>query len=362
MEIGAKIRHLRCKAGLTQEQLAEKLGLSAQSVSKWENAVAMPDITLLPKLSEEFGVSIDELFDLTREQKLRRIENRMDLEAELPGDVFREYEEFLNEQLSATNGKGRILSLLAHLYHHRMSSDARKVSRFAREAIRMAPEKKDCQWLLDMAEGQNTWDWNVANHAGSIDFYKELIQNDHVTPHTPLPYYYLLDNLIADHRTKEAAEYLEELRKLPAHRPFLIPIYQAHIALAEYNADKADRIIEQSMSEFSQDAGFLFEVAQYHARKCEYEKAIEHYEASYTNETRRPRFTDALHAIAVIYEILGDCEKAAATYDRILDSMRNEWGLTEETSLLDAEQEKNRLLQKALYPQHTIAAPRLKNF
>ena len=129
MEIGAKIKYLRCKSGLTQEQLAEKLGLSGQSVSKWENAVAMPDITLLPKLAEEFGVSIDELFDLTCEQKLRRIENRMDLEGELPGDVFREYEEFLKEQLAAGLDRRRILSLLAHLYHHRMQSDARKVSR-----------------------------------------------------------------------------------------------------------------------------------------------------------------------------------------------------------------------------------------
>ena len=48
MEMGKKIRQLRFKAGLTQEQLAEKLGISPQSVSKWENAVAMPDITTLP--------------------------------------------------------------------------------------------------------------------------------------------------------------------------------------------------------------------------------------------------------------------------------------------------------------------------
>ena len=65
MEIGSKIKQLRYKCGLTQEQLASRLGISAQSVSKWENAVAMPDITLLPMLAEVFGVSIDELFDLT---------------------------------------------------------------------------------------------------------------------------------------------------------------------------------------------------------------------------------------------------------------------------------------------------------
>ena len=56
MDIGNKIKQLRYKAGLTQEQLASKLGISSQSVSKWETSVSMPDITLLPLLAEEFGV------------------------------------------------------------------------------------------------------------------------------------------------------------------------------------------------------------------------------------------------------------------------------------------------------------------
>jgi transcriptional regulator with XRE-family HTH domain len=82
MELGKKIKQLRLKTGLTQEQLAEKLGIGAQSVSKWENAVAMPDISALPLLAEIFGVSIDDLFDLTVEQRLNRIESRMDVEDE----------------------------------------------------------------------------------------------------------------------------------------------------------------------------------------------------------------------------------------------------------------------------------------
>ena len=69
MEMGQKIKQLRFKAGLTQEQLAEQMGVSAQSVSKWETGASMPDISLLPILAETFGVSIDELFDLTREQR-----------------------------------------------------------------------------------------------------------------------------------------------------------------------------------------------------------------------------------------------------------------------------------------------------
>ena len=70
MDIGNKIKILRQKIGVTQEQLGEKIGVSGQSISKWETGVTMPDITLLPILSSELGVTIDELFDLTAEQKL----------------------------------------------------------------------------------------------------------------------------------------------------------------------------------------------------------------------------------------------------------------------------------------------------
>ena len=132
MEIGNKIKQLRYKSGLTQEQLASNLGISAQSVSKWETAVSMPDITLLPSLAREFGVSIDELFDLAVDQKLQRIEKRIEVEEELAPDVFREYEEVLKNELLKSNDKARILSLLANLYHHRMEADAKKVSRYAR--------------------------------------------------------------------------------------------------------------------------------------------------------------------------------------------------------------------------------------
>ena len=46
---------------LTQDQLAEQMGVSSQAVSKWENDLSCPDISLLPSLSDLFGISIDEL-------------------------------------------------------------------------------------------------------------------------------------------------------------------------------------------------------------------------------------------------------------------------------------------------------------
>ena len=50
MNIGNKIRELRKQQGITQEQLAESIGISFQAVSKWENNIALPDITLAPAL------------------------------------------------------------------------------------------------------------------------------------------------------------------------------------------------------------------------------------------------------------------------------------------------------------------------
>ena len=61
--IGTKIQALRKNKGITQEQLAEVLAVSAQAVSKWENSVSMPDIHLLPVIARYFGITMDELFN-----------------------------------------------------------------------------------------------------------------------------------------------------------------------------------------------------------------------------------------------------------------------------------------------------------
>ncbi len=63
MNIGSKISKLRKKFNFSQEQLANKLGISFQAVSKWENGNSSPDIELLSKLSAIFNVSIDYLLD-----------------------------------------------------------------------------------------------------------------------------------------------------------------------------------------------------------------------------------------------------------------------------------------------------------
>ena len=62
--IGDKIKELRKSRGITQEQLAQAIGISFQAVSKWENHIALPDITLVPALANYFEISCDELFGM----------------------------------------------------------------------------------------------------------------------------------------------------------------------------------------------------------------------------------------------------------------------------------------------------------
>ena len=340
MELGIKIRTLRFKAGLTQEQLAEKLGIGAQSVSKWENAATMPDITLLPILAETFGVSIDDLFDLTTEQRFSRIEHRMDIEDDLPQDVFLEYEEFLKAQLTNEAHKKRATELIAYLYWHRMEMFAKKASLRAREAVRLSPGEKGCQWILQKAEGHAAWDWNMSNHTGAIEFYKDLVRKN---PGEKLPYEFLLDNLIADRRAEEADRFLDRLGALKDADPVIVGFYRAHIALARYDEKTADGIVERLLAEHPDDFACLFEAAQYRTKKCDWMKAIELYELSFEKETRRPRFQDELMAIRDIYEILGDYPNAARTCGRIIELLRNEWGITEGDELKALQEKKARL-------------------
>ena len=74
MHIGENIKRLRKEKDLTQETLAEALGVSCASVSKWERQETFPDITLLQPLAYFFGVSVDDLLGYDREKIQKEID------------------------------------------------------------------------------------------------------------------------------------------------------------------------------------------------------------------------------------------------------------------------------------------------
>ena len=77
--LAANILKYRKISGFTQHEFAQKLGVTSQAVSRWENAKAAPDITILPIMADIFGCYIDNLFG-----RMVKIENHFDLCTELP--------------------------------------------------------------------------------------------------------------------------------------------------------------------------------------------------------------------------------------------------------------------------------------
>ena len=64
IKLGEKIKSLRKEKNVSQEVLAQYLGVTFQAVSKWENGAALPDVAAIPAIALFFGVSTDQLFDI----------------------------------------------------------------------------------------------------------------------------------------------------------------------------------------------------------------------------------------------------------------------------------------------------------
>ena len=78
LAIGENIRKFRKKNDLTQEALADRLGVSYQSVSRWENGATYPDLELIPAIAEVLAVTVDELMGMPQIEKEKRATEAFD--------------------------------------------------------------------------------------------------------------------------------------------------------------------------------------------------------------------------------------------------------------------------------------------
>lgn len=76
--LGMMISSLRKEKGMTQLELAEKMGVTDKAVSKWERDMSFPDINSIPKLAEIFEISVDELMQVKTETKENISKNKVD--------------------------------------------------------------------------------------------------------------------------------------------------------------------------------------------------------------------------------------------------------------------------------------------
>lgn len=143
MSIGKNIYMLRKEKLLTQGQLAEKLGVSTQAVSKWENDQCAPDVSMFPILANLFGVSIDRLFGYYEgmaKDAVREIQKRAD-ESE---SLFEEIETFrdgLRRYPGSVELKVSLAFAVSQMRH--VSRDAAKIASAEEESVRLCSEVID---------------------------------------------------------------------------------------------------------------------------------------------------------------------------------------------------------------------------
>ena len=114
MNLHHKLRQLRRQNGFTQEDLAEALSVSRQTVSKWENGVSAPDLSLIPPIAAFFGVSTDTLFEYDLSQSRRNVEDIVARAARIRREHPAEAETMIREGLKKYPGNDVLLNNLLY--------------------------------------------------------------------------------------------------------------------------------------------------------------------------------------------------------------------------------------------------------
>ena len=322
MEIGNQIKQLRLRKGVTQEALAEHLGVTPQAVSKWERCAASPDIELLPGLSAYFGVTIDELFALSDDVRMERIQNMLwDVRFLNPADADNA-RSFLLDKARREPGNGRPHAMLAELENHIAREHTDLAAEYAKEALRRDHTLKDAHSNLCEALRGDCGDWCVTNLCGLIEYYKEFVE---LHPDYPSGYLWLIDQLIAVRRLEEAKHYCERVAALD--HTFRTPLYYGLIALAAGDEETADRHFDRMCADHGDDWATWMSMGDIHARRGRYEEAKVCFR-KYLTLQKPPRYTDGLTSIAQICEIQGDYPGAIAAIRQELAVLESDWNTT----------------------------------
>ncbi|MBR0425065.1 MAG: helix-turn-helix domain-containing protein [Clostridia bacterium] len=321
MEMGKEIRRLRNNRGLTQEALADALNVSAQTVSKWECGTSVPDVQLLPEIAVYFGVTIDQLFAMTPDQELERIENRIYDRGLFPEAEQRQIEQQLKTIAEQPKYIGKTELLLTKLYNNQAEQFRLLATEHGKMAVERMEGDHDAISELANAWGSYIPDWNIRNHHALIEWFEAYCRRN---PNNRAALMWLIDNLIDDRRLTEAREWLQRLEGID--HTFRVPMYRFLIAAAAGKPDEADAILAELEQMQDQEWCWATMLGDFYTQRQEYDKAIEWYRKGQEMQPS-PKFTDSAMSIAHICEIRGDKAGAIAAYREQLRLLREEWGI-----------------------------------
>ena len=312
LKLGTVIKKLRTERSITQEELANKMGVSYQAVSKWETNTTTPDIAIIPQLALFFGVSIDALFSMNRDDYIERIGKMIRDEYSVTSENFLWAERYLKGLLSEDNQNNIARTLLVELYEHRENRDSLAGGRLCEEGLRIEPSNTALIGnLTRIREKRDEGD-------RLIKFFESLYSMN--TKNNVV-----MDALISSYIKYGKNDLATKLMNSSSKRA-IFDIYQGDMELASGHRENAKNIWISAATEHPNDSGLLFEIAERFNKVDDYETAQKLYQQSY-DAAPYPREMDALYAQAFLYAKVNMKDKAIKMWQTIIKALADDYSI-----------------------------------
>ena len=274
------LKRFRIAQNMTQEQAAEALGVSTQTVSRWECNTTLPDVTILPKIAALYCVTIDDLYkesSVAYDNYAQRLGSVFEA-SHKPEDFMQAYMEY---QKLLKSGEYTIEDLrLYGILHQQMMQVCRdKAEDIFDRVIKKGPaEDPETYWSTRRQKGYFLWE--IGRNQENIDEFLPLIEN--------------------------GSNDLQEW----------ICLIQAYTFAEDYDA--AWKWVQNAEAKFTESAILHIYAGDLMRSMKRYEEAFPHWNRALEIE---PEWCDAAYSMASCYEEIGDWENAYATYIQIAENL-----------------------------------------
>ena len=318
--LGSVIKRLRNEQGVTQDALAEYLGISYQAVSKWETGTTLPDITLLPKLAVFFGVRIDELFSVDHEDELERIDAMLQRET-MTDQNYAYAKRILDGILRESPKNVEVMKRYAKVYLAKTNTDLLTAGKMLEQAMEFAPLDEEIYSLYRSVRGGSEY----KQHSDNDWFIRVCEPYARKYPQNIGLYRMLIEAMVSKKYFDRAEELLGAV-KFTGENKYMKEVFSGDIALAKGDEAKAKEIWN---SVPKNDWLGQYEAGERFNRLNEYERAIECFNNAYDAQSA-PRKMDMMYSLAFLYKKLGRFGEAKKEWELIAKTLIFDYGMDEE--------------------------------
>lgn len=276
------LKRFRVAKNMTQEQAAEALGVSTQTVSRWECNTTLPDVTILPKIAALYCVTIDDLYKETSmayDNYAQRLGSVFEA-SKRPDDFIRadmEYRKLLKSEDYTTED----LRLYGILYQQMMQVCMEKAEEIFDRVIKKGPsEDPEVYWSVRRQKGYFLWE--IGRNHENIDTFLPLVEAG----------------------SNELQEW--------------VCLIQAYSFAADYDA--AWKWVQKAEAKFPESATLHIYTGDLLRSMKRYDEAFQHWKRALEME---PQWCDAAYSMGFCYEDLGEYAKAYEVWTQIADGLES---------------------------------------